>query len=192
MRHAADGTVLDIGRKTRSIPPSIRRALLARDKMCRFPGCASRRRDAHHIEHWLDGGPTSLDNLVLLCRRHHRSVHEGLVDVRLRADGSLAFICPDGSVLLPAPDSPTPFSRLEPPPLSPEDLPTWDGTPFDVVYAIDVLYTPSTEPHSTARRHTPQVPPRLAQCAHDEQFLHALQGLDPVHVAAWTSSGPKA
>ena len=72
MRHGADGAVLDVGRKTRTIPPSIRRALQARDRSCRFPGCTARRCDAHHVEHWIDGGATSLDNLVLLCRRHHR------------------------------------------------------------------------------------------------------------------------
>jgi hypothetical protein len=140
IRHGADGTVLDVGRKTRTVPPSIRRALLARDRTCRFTGCTSRRCDAHHVEHWLDGGPTSLDNLVLLCRRHHRSVHEGLVDVRLLADGSLTFICPDGRVLRPAPNPPPDFPRYQAPPLPTDDLPTWDGTPFDVVYAIDVLY----------------------------------------------------
>ena len=76
MRHAADGSVLDVGRKTRTIPPALRRALLARDRQCRFPGCNARRCDAHHVRHWADGGPTRLDNLVLLCRRHHRAVHE--------------------------------------------------------------------------------------------------------------------
>jgi hypothetical protein len=143
MRHADDGAVLDIGRKTRTVPPSIRRALLARDRTCRFPGCTSRRCDAHHIEHWLDGGETSLDNLVLLCRRHHRSVHEGLVDVRVGANGSLAFIRPNGRELETVPRPPAPFTPLEPRTPAPEDLPTWDGTPFDVVYAIDVLYEPS-------------------------------------------------
>jgi hypothetical protein len=141
MRHADDGAVLDVGRRTRTVPSSIRRALLARDRTCRFPGCTSRRCDAHHIEHWLDGGETSLDNLVLLCRRHHRSVHEGSIDVRVRANGSVAFIRPDGSVLLPVPDSNTPFTRLEPRPAALEGLTTWDGTPFNLVYAVDVLYS---------------------------------------------------
>ena len=77
MQHDADGHVLDVGRKTRTIPSAIRRALSARDTRCQFPACSARRCDAHHIEHWMDGGPTSLDNLVLLCRRHHRLVHEG-------------------------------------------------------------------------------------------------------------------
>ena len=66
------GEPLNIGRKTRSIPPAIRRAIKRRDWGCRFPGCTcSKFVDAHHIQHWADGGETSMDNLVLLCRRHH-------------------------------------------------------------------------------------------------------------------------
>ena len=71
------GEPLNIGRKTRSIPPAIRRALKRRDHGCRFPGCScSRFVDAHHIHHWADGGETSMDNLVLLCRTHHRLVEK--------------------------------------------------------------------------------------------------------------------
>jgi hypothetical protein len=70
MRHDADGALHDVGRKTRTSPPSIRRALAARGTGCRFPGCTPRRCDAHHVQHWSDGGATRLDNLVLLCRRH--------------------------------------------------------------------------------------------------------------------------
>ena len=77
MWHAADGSVLDAGRKTRTVPPTIRRALEYRDKHCRFPGCGSKYCDAHHIRHWARGGETKLDNLSLLCVRHHRAVHEG-------------------------------------------------------------------------------------------------------------------
>ncbi len=69
MPHAPDGAILDVGRKTRTIPPALRRALQARDRQCRFPGCHARRCDAHHVRHWADGGATRLDNLVLLCRR---------------------------------------------------------------------------------------------------------------------------
>ena len=76
MTHGSDGSVLDVGRKTRTVPPAIRRALDHRDGGCRFPGCGLRFCDAHHIKHWADGGETRLDNLVLLCRRHHRAVHE--------------------------------------------------------------------------------------------------------------------
>jgi hypothetical protein len=81
--HAADGSVLDVGRRTRTVPPAIRRALEARDRGCRFPGCGSRFCDAHHVKHWSEGGETRLDNLVLLCRVHHRMVHEGGYRVEL-------------------------------------------------------------------------------------------------------------
>ena len=73
-----NGEPLSIGRRSRSIPPSMRRALQARDKGCRFPGCTHTRFvDGHHIKHWADCGDTSLDNLVMLCRHHHHLVHEG-------------------------------------------------------------------------------------------------------------------
>jgi hypothetical protein len=68
---------LAIGRKTRAVPPAIRRALVIRDKHCRFPGCrrSPAQCHAHHITHWSDGGPTELPNLTLLCDYHHRTVH---------------------------------------------------------------------------------------------------------------------
>ena len=71
-----DGTVLDVGRRSRTIPPALRRALEVRDRGCRFPGCGLRFTDAHHVVHWADGGETSLANTILLCRFHHRLVHE--------------------------------------------------------------------------------------------------------------------
>jgi hypothetical protein len=72
------GEPLSVGRKTRTVPTTIRRALWARDKGCRFPGCGRRRFvDAHHIKHWSAGGETGLANLMLLCTAHHRLVHEG-------------------------------------------------------------------------------------------------------------------
>jgi len=73
-----DGQPLSVGRKTRTVPTAIKRALWARDRGCRFPGCGKRRFvDAHHIQHWAAGGETALGNLLLLCTRHHRLVHEG-------------------------------------------------------------------------------------------------------------------
>jgi hypothetical protein len=80
------GRPLSVGRKTRTIPPVLRRALWVRDRCCRFPGCENRFVDAHHIHHWARGGDTAFHNLVLLCRRHHRLVHEGgySVDERMR------------------------------------------------------------------------------------------------------------
>jgi hypothetical protein len=90
--HDGQGRVLDVGRRTRSIPPAIGRALRVRDRGCRYPGCTQQRFvDGHHIEHWAHGGATRLSNLVLLCRRHHRSVHEGGVRVRMLDDGAVVF-----------------------------------------------------------------------------------------------------
>ena len=97
------GEVLNIGRKSRSLPPAVRRALEVRDRGCRFPGCGLRFTDGHHLVHWADGGETSLRNTMLLCRVHHRLVHEGgwtvewwgrhrhlvFVDPRGQAHGSL-------------------------------------------------------------------------------------------------------
>lgn len=82
------GEVLNVGRKTRVIPWAVRRALKARDGHCQYPGCGqSRYVDGHHIVHWANGGETRLDNLVLLCRRHHRLVHEHGWEVMRTADG---------------------------------------------------------------------------------------------------------
>ena len=94
------GNVLNVGRKTRTIPPSIRRALTIRDKGCRFPGCCeSRYVDAHHIHHWCDGGETSLDNLVLLCRHHHRMIHEQGYGIERNEAGEAIFVSPAGRKL---------------------------------------------------------------------------------------------
>jgi len=91
------GEPLNVGRKRRSIPPALRRALNARDRGCRFPGCSNTRYvDAHHIRHWAHGGQTKASNLVLLCRFHHRQVHEGRVAVQVLDDGALRFVQPDG------------------------------------------------------------------------------------------------
>jgi hypothetical protein len=103
LRHAPDGAALDVGRKTRTIPTAIRRARLARDRHCQFPGCTARRCDGHHIQHWIDGGPTLLDNLTLLCRRHHRAVHEGGFAMVQRDDGPPMFYRPDGICVESAP-----------------------------------------------------------------------------------------
>ncbi len=81
------GQTLDVGRKTRTIPPAIRRALSMRDGGCQFPGCDHQIVDGHHVEHWSEGGETSLDNLVSLCRRHHRFVHEGGATVHATEGG---------------------------------------------------------------------------------------------------------
>ena len=104
-----NGDPLTVGRKTRSIPPAIRRALHRRDGGCRFPGCTCTRFvDAHHVVHWADGGETSMENLVLLCRRHHRLVHEEGFGLRTDRPGNFIFSLPNGESL---PDCPAPRFR---------------------------------------------------------------------------------
>ena len=98
-----DGEPLDVGRRTRSIPPALRRALNARDRGCRFPGCTHTRYvDGHHVHHWADGGETKLANLVSLCRFHHRQVHEGGVRVERLDDGAWRFVKPSGEAFVSA------------------------------------------------------------------------------------------
>jgi hypothetical protein len=96
----ADGRPLTVGRRTRTIPPALRRALRSRDDGCRFPGCTHQRYvHAHHIHHWARGGPTTLENLVQLCSYHHRLVHEGGFGVERGRSGSVRFRRPDGRVI---------------------------------------------------------------------------------------------
>ena len=155
MRHNRDGTVLNVGRKTRTIPPAIRRALTARDHRCRFPGCSCRHCDAHHVRHWAAGGATRLDNLLMLCRRHHRAVHEEGFTVELGVDGDACFFWPDGR---PFPEAP-PAPRWAGPALEPTSAhlaaagitidgdtatPDWYGERLDLVWAIDVLRPPGS------------------------------------------------
>jgi hypothetical protein len=98
--------ILSVGRKTRAVPPAIRRALRLRDKGCRFPGCTHTRHvDAHHIKHWADGGQTKLSNLVELCGRHHRLLHEGGYGLKAADDGALVFTRPDGERIPESPRS---------------------------------------------------------------------------------------
>jgi hypothetical protein len=94
-RQAEDGTI-DYGRTRRVVPAPLRTSLERRDRRCRFPGC-ERRHDlhAHHVRHWAHGGPTRKDNLVLLCRYHHRLVHEGGFTVHRNRDGTFDFRRPD-------------------------------------------------------------------------------------------------
>lgn len=87
---------LSIGRASRVVPPPMRRALNLRDKGCRFPGCdaGSGWADAHHVNHWVHGGETRLDNLILLCRAHHRMIHDHAWSLSLDPDTGDATIRP--------------------------------------------------------------------------------------------------
>jgi len=151
MRHDPAGRVTDVGARTRTIPPALRRALQHRDRGCRFPGCRLPFGQGHHIRHWANGGPTTLSNLAMLCRRHHRAVHEEGYQVERQPDGELRFRRPDGQLL----------SQVPPPATVPTDpvetlraqnyarglpidaqtsRPAWFGKCLDLGYAIDVLH----------------------------------------------------
>src|SRR5437867_9100489 len=112
MRHDAQGHVVEIGARTRTIPPAFRRALDHRDRGCRFPGCGVRFGQGHHIRHWAHGGRTTLSNLALLCRRHHRAVHEEGYEMDRQPDGELSFRRPDGRLL---PEVPPPIDMPDDP-----------------------------------------------------------------------------
>ena len=151
MRHDNHGRLLEIGARTRTIPPALRRALHSRDRSCRFPGCGVRFGQGHHLRHWAHGGPTTLSNLALLCRRHHRAVHEEGYQVARGPDGALRFRRPDGR---PLPEVPLPAPVLEKPVealraaheaqglelTARTACPRWLGERLDVGWAIDVLH----------------------------------------------------
>jgi Domain of unknown function (DUF222)/HNH endonuclease len=155
MRYDGDGRITEVGARTRTIPPALRRALQHRDKGCRFPGCGLPFGQGHHIRHWAHGGPTKLSNLTMLCRRHHRAVHEEGYQVERQPDGELCFRRPDGRLL---PDVPPPAAV----PANPIDTvrvqndargvqinartstPSWQGEHLDVGWAISVLHPLAT------------------------------------------------
>jgi hypothetical protein len=157
MQHARDGRAVEVAARTRTIPPALRRALHHRDHGCRFPGCGLPFGQGHHVRHWAQGGPTTLSNLALLCRRHHRAVHEEGYQCERQPDGELRFRRPDGRVL----------PEVPPPPQMPDDpvqvlrvrhdaeglrldartaLPGWLGERLDVGWAIDVLHPACAQP----------------------------------------------
>jgi hypothetical protein len=87
------GVPLSVGRRTRSIPGAMKRALLRRDRTCRFPGCGTRVfLEGHHITHWAEGGETALSNLLCLCTHHHRYVHEYGYEIRSGTGGEIEFV----------------------------------------------------------------------------------------------------
>jgi hypothetical protein len=152
MRHDANGNITEVGVRTRTIPPSLRRALHHRDHGCRFPGCASRFGQGHHIRHWAHGGPTVLSNLTMLCRRHHRAIHEEGYQVERTADGELVFRWPNGW-LLPAVPAPASIPAAEVIDTlraqsnavgihidALASMPGWLGERLDLDYAIAVLH----------------------------------------------------
>jgi 5-methylcytosine-specific restriction endonuclease McrA len=155
MRHDEDGRTVEVGARTRTIPPALRRALHHRDRGCRFPGCGLPFGQGHHVRHWAQGGPTTLSNLALLCRRHHRAVHEEGYQVEREPDGELRFRRPDGRVMPEVPPSaavpvdPVQALRVRHDAQglrlhSRTTCPSWLGERLDVGWAIDVLHPLAT------------------------------------------------
>jgi hypothetical protein len=150
LHHGADGE-LSPGRKTRVLSAPLRRALKARDgNRCQFPGCTCRGRDAHHVKPWIDGGPTVLENTLLLCRAHHVLCHEGGYRIEALPDGRFRFLDAKGKELLQAPPLPAVtgdprrmlaarWLRSEVEITSTTGVPTWQGETFDYGWAIEDL-----------------------------------------------------
>jgi hypothetical protein len=157
---------MDVGRRTRVVPTALRRALMLRDGGCRFPGCTEHRFvDAHHVIFWSRGGPTALWNLIMICRRHHRLVHEGGYRVVADGIGGFAFHRPDGRLIADVPSAsggrgealPTLHGAV----ITAETaVPNWNGDRLELDYAVSVLTqvpqrasaeawmsTPSTDAH---------------------------------------------
>lgn len=150
---SGEGEALNIGRRARSIPPAIRRALMLRDRGCAFPGCTHAAfLHGHHIKHWLHGGETSLGNLVMLCTFHHHLVHEGGWTVTAEADGAFAFYSPAGRILAHDPprelidgtvDWLSEWADEQKLDLGPEvNLPKWDGKHPNYPNAVEWMLTP--------------------------------------------------
>jgi hypothetical protein len=152
--------VLALGRTRRLVSKAQRRALLIRDKMCRYPGChQARHLKAHHLVPWILGGRTDLDNLILLCQWHHTVVHEGGVTITGEPDRWL-FHRPDGQPCQPWVDDQNlarhlAFARRQRQPerdqLAAVDSfqhpdaqtirPRWAGEPFDLHACVEALFT---------------------------------------------------
>jgi hypothetical protein len=139
------GTWMDVGRRTRVVPAALRRALMLRDGRCRFPGCTETRFvDAHHVIYWSRGGLTVLRNLIMLCRRHHRYVHEGGYQVVADGVGGFAFHRPDKQLIPDVPSAPggraEAIADLHSAVITSETtIPNWNGDRLDLDYAVWVF-----------------------------------------------------
>jgi hypothetical protein len=142
MTHGDAGAVLALGRRRRRPSSAIRRAARERDGCrCRFPGCESRRVDLHHIQHWVNGGRTDLDNLVSLCPWHHKLVHDrGYLIAAPPGGADFAFYRPDGTPLPPCPPLPEPGGSIDAvhdAEITPDTIiPPWYGERLDLHHAI--------------------------------------------------------
>ncbi len=160
MNSAVPGEQMRLGRKTRKISPALRRALRIRDGGCRFPGCHRRLHlEAHHIVHWLHGGPTDLDNLILLCRAHHMAVHEDGFTIETDTNphpgggdggaggGGFVFRTPAGALIPTSPQLPPDPAPLTGEPDDPTAIrPGWRGEPFHLADSVNTFCQAANTP----------------------------------------------
>jgi hypothetical protein len=151
VHHHPTGSQLDLGRRTRTVSPALHRALLLRDRGCAFPACPHTLfLHAHHIQHWVHGGPTSLINLVNLCGSHHRLVHEGGFGIRRDGDGRVVFTGKRGEVIAIAPapcevegdgaDALAAWNEESGLEIDAQTgFPGWDGERIDYAWAVDAV-----------------------------------------------------
>ena len=188
MLHDSAGKLLDLGRRRRRPNAALRRAARERDKCrCRFPGCESRRVDLHHIRYWSNGGRTTLDNLVSLCKYHHLLVHDrGYLIAAARDGTTFTFYRPDGTMIPASPPLPQAGGTIgdwHDADITPETIiPPWYGERLDLDYAI---YTCFANAANQARQHSSEPQP--------DQGGQADQGGQPVQAGQadrYESGGP--
>jgi hypothetical protein len=163
MTHSEAGEILALGRRRRRPSSAIRRAARERDHCrCRFPGCESRRADLHHIQYWVNGGRTDLDNLISLCPYHHKVVHDRGYLIAAAPPGGFAFYQADGTPLPPCPPLPEPDGSIDEAhdaDITPETIvPSWYGERLDLDHAIYVCFANARTREE--RERNPDGPPR--------------------------------
>lgn len=142
-----DGTAADAGRTTRTVPARLRRLVMDRaGGRCQYPGCERKAwLQIHHVQHWIDGGPTSAANLCVLCSSHHRARHTGQYEIvpDARAAGRFRFARADGTTIPHVPEPPPlggTLAERHPATIAPDTIqPDWHGEPLDLDYAVSVL-----------------------------------------------------
>jgi len=163
MTHGDAGAVLALGRRRRRPSSAIRRAARERDQCrCRYPGCESRRVDLHHIQHWVNGGRTDLDNLISLCPWHHKIVHDRGYLIAASPPGGFTFYRPDGTPLPASPSLPEPGGGIDAAhdaEITPDTIiPPWHGERLDLDHAIYVCFANARTREE--RERDPDGPPR--------------------------------
>jgi hypothetical protein len=151
-RHSSNDPQLDLGRRTRTVSPALRRALALRDRGCRYPACTNHFfLHAHHIVHWVHGGATSLANIVTLCGAHHRLLHEGGFQVHIGDEGQFLFTDQHGKPVPAVPgasdldgdgaDVLTDWNERAGLAIDASTgFPGWDGERIDYAWAVDAVF----------------------------------------------------